>query len=160
MKPFSCTEKTSICLTASFRPATRNYYLAETTIIHYKGESTKKGSLNYVRTFYKAMIIFARKHFKGDQARSFIFLLQLAIYMRAFLTLLHNWGRRLFFPARCHRYLFGHVFLERFLGHLLFQNPDYYQPSFVYFNIPLYIGIWLSAVYSVAAMINREAFAR
>ena len=37
----------------------RNYYLGKTRIIHFKGESTKKGSLNYVRVFYKAMEIFA-----------------------------------------------------------------------------------------------------
>ncbi|MDE6105963.1 MAG: glycosyltransferase family 2 protein, partial [Bacteroidales bacterium] len=43
----------------------KNYYLADTRIIHYKGESTKKGSLNYVRVFYKAMEIFVAKHFKG-----------------------------------------------------------------------------------------------
>jgi len=47
----------------------RNYYFPDTTIIHYKGESTKKGSLNYVRVFYQAMIIFARTHFKGNQDR-------------------------------------------------------------------------------------------
>ncbi|MGD2036109.1 MAG: glycosyltransferase family 2 protein, partial [Bacteroidales bacterium] len=40
-----------------------NYYFPETTIIHYKGESTKKGSINYVVVFYRAMIIFAKKHF-------------------------------------------------------------------------------------------------
>jgi GT2 family glycosyltransferase len=34
-----------------------NYYFPETTIIHYKGRSTKKGSLNYVMVFYQAMII-------------------------------------------------------------------------------------------------------
>ena len=34
--------------------------ISETRIIHYKGESTKKGSLNYVFLFYKAMIIFAK----------------------------------------------------------------------------------------------------
>ena len=45
-----------------------NYYFPETTIIHYKGESTKKGSLNYVRVFYQAMIIFANKHFTGRKA--------------------------------------------------------------------------------------------
>ncbi len=41
----------------------KNYYFPESTIIHYKGESTKKGSLNYVKMFYQAMIIFARKTF-------------------------------------------------------------------------------------------------
>jgi GT2 family glycosyltransferase len=34
----------------------KNYYFPDTKIIHYKGESTKKGSLNYVRAFYQAMI--------------------------------------------------------------------------------------------------------
>jgi GT2 family glycosyltransferase len=33
-----------------------NYYFPETRIIHYKGESTKKSSVNYVYTFYNAMV--------------------------------------------------------------------------------------------------------
>ncbi|MDX1939711.1 MAG: glycosyltransferase family 2 protein, partial [Saprospiraceae bacterium] len=60
----------------------KNYYFPDTTIIHYKGESTKKGSLNYVRVFYQAMIIFARKHFRGRQASLFVLMLQAAIYFR------------------------------------------------------------------------------
>lgn len=38
------------------------YYYPETSIIHYKGESTKKSSLSYVSNFYGAMQIFARKN--------------------------------------------------------------------------------------------------
>lgn len=126
----------------------KNYYLADTTIIHYKGESTKKGSLNYVRTFYNAMIIFARKHFTGDKARSFIFLLQLAIYVRGFLTLINNWGRQLFAPLLDAGVIFlGMYFLKDFWAQYYFNDPDYYQPTFIYFNIPLYIAIWLGAVY-------------
>lgn len=34
----------------------KNYYFPEARIIHYKGESTKKTSVNYVFIFYKAMI--------------------------------------------------------------------------------------------------------
>ncbi|HRZ20585.1 MAG TPA: glycosyltransferase family 2 protein, partial [Bacteroidales bacterium] len=41
----------------------KNVYFPHTRIIHYKGESTKKSSVNYVRVFYHAMVIFARKHF-------------------------------------------------------------------------------------------------
>jgi GT2 family glycosyltransferase len=37
----------------------KNYYFPKTRIIHYKGESTKKSSINYVLVFYQAMIIFA-----------------------------------------------------------------------------------------------------
>jgi GT2 family glycosyltransferase len=43
----------------------RNYYFPPGRILHYKGESTKKGSLNYVYVFYNAMAIFAKKHFFG-----------------------------------------------------------------------------------------------
>lgn len=63
-----------------------NYYYPETKIIHYKGESTKKGSLNYVFVFYNAMIIFAKKHFSKDSAKLFSILINLAIYLRASLS--------------------------------------------------------------------------
>ena len=42
------------------------YYTPETQIIHYKGESTKKGELRYVRLFYGAMLRFVEKHFSGN----------------------------------------------------------------------------------------------
>lgn len=46
----------------------KNYYFAESSIIHFKGESTRKGSMNYVRMFYNAMSIFVRKHYGGSRA--------------------------------------------------------------------------------------------
>ncbi len=61
----------------------KNYYFAETTILHFKGESTKKGSLNYVRLFYKAMNLFVHKHYKGGHAAIFTFLINIGIWFRA-----------------------------------------------------------------------------
>ncbi len=61
----------------------KNLYLADTTIIHYKGESTKKSSVNYVFVFYRAMIIFARKHFSQNYAFMFSLFIHLGIYLRA-----------------------------------------------------------------------------
>lgn len=61
----------------------KNYYFHDTTIIHYKGESTKKGSLNYVYVFYNAMVIFAQKHFSKENARVFSWLINVAIWLRA-----------------------------------------------------------------------------
>ena len=61
----------------------KNYYFAETSIIHFKGESTGKGSLNYVRMFYKAMSLFVKKHYSGSRAGIFIFFIQIAIWCRA-----------------------------------------------------------------------------
>jgi len=76
----------------------KNYYFSDTRIIHYKGESTKKGSLNYVRVFYQAMIIFARKHFGGARKQLFIASIQLAVYFRALLAVGYRVVQRLGFP--------------------------------------------------------------
>lgn len=65
----------------------KNVYFPETSIIHYKGESTKKGSINYVRVFYKAMEIFAKKHFQGQYPAWLLGIIQLAIYFRMSLAI-------------------------------------------------------------------------
>ena len=62
-----------------------NYYLSEITIIHFKGESTAKDIL-YVRLFYKAMIQFVQKHYKGISGQMYAQLLKIAIWSRALFT--------------------------------------------------------------------------
>ena len=76
-----------------------NYYFPETTIIHYKGESTKKGSLNYVKVFYNAMVIFARKHFSGSKASVFALLINMTIYFRALLSVSKRVLQKVYIPV-------------------------------------------------------------
>jgi GT2 family glycosyltransferase len=71
----------------------KNYYFPEAKIIHYKGESTKKGNINYVFVFYNAMIIFSKKHF-AKKAKAFSFFINIAIYMRAFMAILFRFFSR------------------------------------------------------------------
>lgn len=59
-------------------------YVHTTSIVHYKGESTKRSSINEVRVFYDAMEIFARKHFGGS--RVFLAFLRIGIVLRALLA--------------------------------------------------------------------------
>ncbi|HWB91220.1 MAG TPA: glycosyltransferase family 2 protein [Puia sp.] len=59
-----------------------NYYLADTTIVHFKGESTSK-DVRYVRQFYKAMSQFRQKHFTGVLPGLFNLAMELAIRVRA-----------------------------------------------------------------------------
>lgn len=66
----------------------RNYYLPETTIIHFKGESTRKGTLNYVMLFYRAMYIFTKKQLVTSHSRVFLALISIAIYLRAAISLI------------------------------------------------------------------------
>jgi len=64
----------------------KNYYVSQTGIIHFKGESTKRGSLNYVRMFYNAMSVFVKKHYGSTKAGVFNAFIQLAISIRAFIA--------------------------------------------------------------------------
>jgi len=63
-----------------------NFYFAETCVIHFKGESTRKGSLNYVKMFYKAMSVFVKKHYGGTKAGLFNFFIHVGIFFRAGLS--------------------------------------------------------------------------
>ncbi|MEN8194237.1 MAG: glycosyl transferase, partial [Bacteroidota bacterium] len=42
------------------------YYVPTTEIIHYKGESTKRSSLDETKIFYEAMHLFVKKHFSSS----------------------------------------------------------------------------------------------
>ncbi len=81
-----------------FRVQQAGYKIAynhTTSIIHYKGESTKRSSINEVKHFYEAMEIFARKHF-GKSAVLLKFL-RLGIYLRAGAAYLNKYKHDLFY---------------------------------------------------------------
>ena len=63
----------------------KNFYLADLTIIHFKGESTRKDS-QYVRLFYSAMTRFVDKHYTDSRGRVYVQFLKLAIWSRALLS--------------------------------------------------------------------------
>ena len=71
----------------------KNYYFAESSILHFKGESTRKESINYVKMFYKAMSVFVKKHYGKSRAGVFNFFIQVAIFFRASLALIQQFLR-------------------------------------------------------------------
>ena len=124
----------------------KNYYFPETTIIHYKGESTKKGSLNYVKVFYTAMIIFARKHFSGGNAGLLTFVLQMAIWFRAFLSILNRVAGKVILPVFDAIVIYlGYLFFTPVWENLRFQ-PGHFPPQFLQFAVPVYIVFWLAGI--------------
>lgn len=60
------------------------YYVHSTEIIHYKGESTKRSSLDETKVFYDAMHLFVKKHFSSSFLVESI--LQAAILVRKFVA--------------------------------------------------------------------------
>ncbi len=126
----------------------KNYYFPETTIIHYKGESTKKGSINYVKIFYKAMIIFAEKHFSKKNIKIFSFLINIAIYFRAILSLIKRFLKNIFLPFLDALLLFsGIYFIKSYWEIYKFGEENSYPETFLKFSIPIYIFILLFFLY-------------
>ncbi|MDD2196835.1 MAG: glycosyltransferase family 2 protein [Bacteroidales bacterium] len=122
----------------------KNYYYPGTTIIHYKGESTKKGSINYVLVFYKAMMIFARKHFTSKNASLYIMLIYSAIYFRAGLSLVKRFVQRAIQPLMDALIMVaGFAAMMLIWDKLHFRGNWGYNYGLVYMMSLFYIVIWI-----------------
>ncbi len=126
----------------------KNYYFPDTAIIHYKGESTKKGSLNYVKVFYNAMIIFARKHFSGNQSGVFSLLINFAIVFRGMLTLLAAlFASSYLFIVDALLSFTGVFFIKSYWEDMIKYSDNYYPNEFLFVVVPVYILIWIVATF-------------
>jgi GT2 family glycosyltransferase len=123
-----------------------NYYFPETTIIHYKGESTKKGSLNYVLVFYKAMQIFAQKHFANNQLKVFTLMLQLAIYFRAVLSLVKRFVKNIYLPLLDGLIIYGGFLEIKRLWEPIQLYNNHYPKTFLLYIMPAYVFVWLASL--------------
>lgn len=126
----------------------KNYYFSDTRIIHYKGESTKKSSVNYVFIFYNAMIIFAKKHFSNKNAAIFSFLIKIAIYLRASMAIISRWVKQLTLPIVDFAVIYSGIYLiKNFWEKAYKHTPGSYPEFFIQYEIPAFIMIWMICVY-------------
>ncbi|MBK8701440.1 MAG: glycosyltransferase [Saprospiraceae bacterium] len=108
----------------------RVVYFPLTRIIHFKGESSKKASFNYVINFYQSMSIYVGKHYHGIRGLVLKIMIRLAIFFTAMLSFFkHNLLGNL------------HLFIDFLLltgmqsalkkawANWYFHDPTYYQNS-------------------------------
>ncbi len=129
----------------------KNYYYPKAPIIHYKGESTKKGSLNYVLVFYRAMIIFAQKNIQRKSGKWYIFLLQIAIYIRAGMALLSRIFYTIGQPVLDMLVMAGSYIGLSWLWENWIRKSDELHFLALHYkvNLPIYICTWLLFNYLV-----------
>ena len=124
----------------------QNWYLPSTHIIHYKGESTRKGSMNYVYTFYNAMSIFVSRYFSGPGARWYNLLLHVAIWLRASLAWARRAARRFAVPLADFALSYaGFLAIKHLWETLRGVGHHYYPPEYSLWVIPLYILLLMAA---------------
>ncbi|SDX32839.1 glycosyltransferase family 2 protein [Hymenobacter psychrophilus] len=126
----------------------QNFYYPGTRIIHYKGESTKRTSVNYVFVFYRAMVIFARKHFAPERAGLFSVLINAAIWLRAGAAVAQRLLLRTA-PVLLDAGLIyaGMYVLKNYweLNHKYVREP--YPEQYMLVAVPAYIAVWLGSAY-------------
>ncbi len=66
-------------------------YVHSTSIIHFKGESTRRSSINEIKHFYEAMRIFSKKHYSSSLF--FLLFLRFGILLRALLAYINKYKK-------------------------------------------------------------------
>ena len=126
----------------------KNYYFPEAQIIHYKGESTKKNSLNYVVIFYKAMAIFSKKHFSGSNAFWFNFLIHLAIVLKASVALVKRFFTSFTIVILDFLILtLGLFFIKELYQQNIGLQSDIYSEKILNIAFPIYSLVWITLTF-------------
>ena len=125
----------------------KNYYFAQSTIIHFKGESTKKGSLNYVRLFYSAMSLFVKKHYSGTRAGVFKLLIQAGIAVRAAFAFTGKLLQRSGLPLLDAAVIFMSFWSIKYLWSTFIRKEVNYSPNMLSIAFPVFTVIFLITAY-------------
>lgn len=126
----------------------QNHYFAESSIIHHKGESTKKGNLNYVRLFYGAMARFAEKHLPENKSWLFIRLIHFAIWCRAGASLLNTVFKKILIPILDFFILLTGLYFCKEVYEMGFKlYPNFYSAAMLRLFFPLYALLWMGSMY-------------
>lgn len=124
------------------------YYFPETTTIHFKGESTKKSSIKYHHTFYKAMSIFARKHFGVFNFS--LFFINIAIIIAGSISYLRKNLSSLAIPVIDFiLFFFILVLFQKLWAEYYYHDPQYYNASSTY---------WFYALFSLLSVLSIYLF--
>jgi O-antigen biosynthesis protein len=121
----------------------KNYYFAGSRIIHYKGESTKKLSTNYVKIFYKAMVIFAEKHYARSNQKLFKLFINMAIYGKATISLISTFVQRFWLATVESILIFFSLFLLKEYWEEHIKGIISYPEEMLTIHLPYYTLVWL-----------------
>jgi len=116
-------------------------YLPTTSIIHFKGESTKKSSIKYLKNFYGAMGIYANKR-NSNNGFVWKLILQIGIIFSAVAFVVKQIMARIIRPLLDALCLFGvGKVIQSLWGRFYYDNQSYYQDSAVDISLGVLVGM-------------------
>ncbi len=124
----------------------QNVYFPEATLIHYKGESTRKATLSYVRIFNEALSIFVKKHYSKRQAGLFILMINIGIVLRAVFSVFKQLFKILRMPLFDALILLTTLWLMKDFWVREVKHIDV-SVHLVLMTFPVYILIWIVSLF-------------
>lgn len=126
-------------------------YVHSTSIIHFKGQSTKRSSINEVKHFYEAMGIYVKKHY--SYSRLFLLLLKLSIIFRSLFAYINKNKRDIILIVLDTIFInFSLLLSTKIRFGEFFSFPDYAYPTiFIVVTI-----VYLSSMVAVGEYFEAE----
>lgn len=125
----------------------KNYYFPKTAIVHFKGESTSKGSLNYILMFYKAMSLFAQKHLPQKNKIFFRAFLNAVIWMKAIVSSIKRvFGKLSVGIIDAIILLFGFYNIKTYWASYYHGDANYFDQQVSYWNLTSYSIVWIACL--------------
>lgn len=125
----------------------KSAYIHTTSIIHYKGESSKRSNLDDIKIFYNAMDVFARKHYASSSF--FLRFMKTGIRVRSLLAYALKYKRDFLLMFADSMFMIISLFIGTYIVFGKFIGfPDYAYPTvFVVPVIVLIISMILAGEY-------------
>ncbi len=120
------------------------FYTPVTSIIHYKGESSKVAIWDTNTHFYRAMDIFTRKHFKSSSRFPIHWVLRFGIFVRYILSVLSKISQN---AVGYVLDLSGLLIITLIAIFIKFRTLDVLD-QYIYV-LPVYLGTWLAVITSL-----------
>lgn len=125
----------------------KNIYYPETTLIHYKGESTRKATISHVKIFNDALTVFVKKHYSKTNASLFILLINVGIVLRAIFSVMKQVLKVLRMPLFDALILLGTLSIMTQFWVEEVKNIDPIPFSSIIRTFPVYILLWVLSLY-------------
>ena len=125
----------------------QNIYFPEATLIHYKGESTRKATLSYVRIFNEALSTFVRKHYSKGNAQLFTIFINIGIVLRVILGVVKQVLKVLRMPMFDALIMLGTLWFMKEFWVVHVKNIEPIPLSSVLATFPVYIALWVVSLY-------------
>jgi len=131
------------------------YYVPDTQIIHYKGESTKVNNIDYVITFNKSLYQFYKKHYQQKYIYPFKWFILLGVIFRGLIIYTKNTVKK-YYPL-----LLDLTILNTVLFFSFFFRYEYKQSFHLedFFSQYIIINFITTAIYFISALffdLNRK----